>query len=351
MKRKKQIKIRPFRIISYLLLYFTDIVLYIILRSYFLCLAAIIMTVCPLFSVTGLFFLVDKIHSVIRSSQETAEKEQTLLVEILLKNPVWYSALDCRIQLKTENLFYGTSSMITVSMPVKMHGKSVLQLPVQGKELGRICFRCESLRIQDMLGMIYCETEIHTECDVCIIPDSGKLEEIEVTGFLSGAAETEESQSKGSDFTEISDIREYIPGDRIRDIHWKLSAKQEIWMVKERIAMAGSEMVVLAEIPFQKQQTELVLEMVYRLCRKLIVESRPVCLLCWNQTLYQFEEYRFCTIQDLDEAFCDLFRTPVSRRSNEKQEMYLKNCYPFLSSYLVVREQDGTVQVEMLGND
>lgn len=351
MKRKKQIKIRPFRIISYLFLYLTDIVLCIILRSYFLWLAVIIMTVCPLFSVTGLLFLTDRIQSVVRSSRKTAKREQTLLVEILLKNPLWYSALDCKIQLKTENLFYGTSSVITVSMPVKMHGESVLQLPVQGKDLGRICFRCESLRIQDMLGMIYCETEIHTECAVCIIPDSGKLEGIEITGFLSGAAETEESQSKGSDYAEVSDIREYIPGDRIRDIHWKLSAKQDILMVKERIAVAGSEIVVLAEIPFKKQQTELVLEMVYRLCQELIAESLPACLLCWNQTLYEFEEYRFCNIQSLDKAFCNLLRTPVSWRCNEGQEMYLKNCYPFLSSYLVVREQGGTVQVEMLGND
>lgn len=351
MKRKKQIKIRPFRIISYLLLYLTDIVFYIILRSYFLGLAAVIMTVCPLLSVTGLLFLVDRIQSVIRSSQETAEREQVLLVELLLENPLWYSALDCRIRLRTENLFYGTSSMTTVSMPVKMHGESVLQLPVQAKNLGRIRFQCEHLRIQDILGMIYCETGIHTECDVCIIPDLGESEGIEITGFLSGAAETKESQSKGSDFAEVSDIREYIPGDRIRDIHWKLSARQEIWMVKERIAVAGNEIVMLAEIPFQKQQTELILEMVYQLCRELVVENLPVCLLCWNQTLYEFEEYRFCTIQDLDEAFCDLFRTPVSRRRNEKLEVYLKNCYPFLSSYLVVREQDGTVQVEMLGND
>ena len=56
-----------------------------------------------------------------------------------------------------------------------------------------------------------------------------------------GMSESEESQAKGNDFAEITDVREYRPGDRIKDIHWKLSAKKETLMVKERTSVAQSQ--------------------------------------------------------------------------------------------------------------
>ena len=41
-----------------------------------------------------------------------------------------------------------------------------------------------------------------------------------------------ESKKKGYDFSEVTGIREYIPGDKLQNIHWKLSAKKDILMVR-----------------------------------------------------------------------------------------------------------------------
>lgn len=38
---------------------------------------------------------------------------------------------------------------------------------------------------------------------------------------------------KGNDKTEIFNVREYVPGDQIKDIHWKLTSKLDKYMVKE----------------------------------------------------------------------------------------------------------------------
>ncbi|MFQ9394507.1 MAG: DUF58 domain-containing protein [Lachnospiraceae bacterium] len=38
---------------------------------------------------------------------------------------------------------------------------------------------------------------------------------------------------KGEDVSEIYAIREYRPGDSMKAIHWKLSARTKHWMVKE----------------------------------------------------------------------------------------------------------------------
>lgn len=47
-----------------------------------------------------------------------------------------------------------------------------------------------------------------------------------MTAVSQGMNEAEESRKKGHDFSEVVDVREYQPGDKLQNIHWKLSAKK-----------------------------------------------------------------------------------------------------------------------------
>lgn len=122
-------------------------------------------------------------------------------------------------------------------------------------------------------------------------------------GYMSGLSETEESKEKGNDFAEVSDIREYMPGDRIRDIHWKLSAKKDILMVKERVSVAGSEMMVLLQPGGEKTLAEQVLIQAFILSQAFLEQQIPVCLLLWDQRRYGWEENRSASQEELEEVF------------------------------------------------
>ena len=174
---------------------------------------------------------------------------------------------------------------------------------------------------------------------------------MDVTGFMAGAAEREESRQKGNDFAQVSDVREYIPGDRFRDIHWKLSARQESLMVKERVSMAGSEMVLLLNLVRNPAQTEQILEFAWYLGQSFMEQRLPVCLLCWNQPAFQWEEFRCSTMQEFTEAYGGIYGLALSDRVNEKAEEHVRNCYPFLKSYLTVAVQDDAVRALMREND
>ena len=69
------------------------------------------------------------------------------------------------------------------------------------------------------------------EKEMTVFPQSESQDDMDITEFLAGAMELEESNKKGHDYAEVSDIRQFIPGDRIRDIHWKLTAKEGELMV------------------------------------------------------------------------------------------------------------------------
>ena len=52
---------------------------------------------------------------------------------------------------------------------------------------------------------------------------------------------------KGNDLSEIFDIREYVPGDDIRSIHWKLSSKTDTLILKEASDPSHYNVVILPD--------------------------------------------------------------------------------------------------------
>ena len=53
---------------------------------------------------------------------------------------------------------------------------------------------------------------------------------------------------KGEDVSEIYAIREYRPGDSMKTIHWKLSARMDHWMVKEFSFPQGVQVLLLLDL-------------------------------------------------------------------------------------------------------
>ena len=52
---------------------------------------------------------------------------------------------------------------------------------------------------------------------------------------------------RGSDPTEIFQIREYVPGDSLRQIHWKLSAKAGRYMVRDAAKPVDHRLTIYVE--------------------------------------------------------------------------------------------------------
>lgn len=351
MEQKIRYKLRPVRLIFYLVFWAGILFLYQMLRSYFLWLFLLLTTVLPLLSAAGTVYLCRYLTPELLLERTKAVKADEVLMELHLRNAAWWMALHSQMQIVVSNTFLERSSELTVQMPVTIHGDNVLKLPFQAEEAGRFLFSCGLLQVWDVMGVLECQKRISLSKELFVLPRQEAGKRMDMTGFLSGAAEKEESGQKGSDFAQVTDIREYVPGDRFRDIHWKLSARQENLMVKERSGMAGSEMALLLKLTGNTVQTEQILEFAWGLVPLFMEQRLPVCLLCWNQPEFVWEEYRCGTMQELKEAYCRIFGLALSERVNANTEAYMRNCYPFLKSYLAVGIQDGAVKAQMIEND
>ncbi len=127
----------------------------------------------------------------------------------------------------------------------KIKKKLNLLCPAHGEESNVIeitCPHCENVIISidkiyvyDYLKIFKLGKRASLQSDLVVMP---KLPDVEVMSHMSsqvgeGEDDLYSTVKPGDDNTEIFDIREYQGGDKIRNIHWKLSAKKETLMVKE----------------------------------------------------------------------------------------------------------------------
>lgn len=100
---------------------------------------------------------------------------------------------------------------------------------------GNYRFELKKIRIYDMTGLFYWNRTVHQTAYVQVLP---KLTAVniriseQIRNFYGEAAVYDE-QRAGEDNSQIFDVREFVPGDRIQKIHWKLSAKSDTLLVRE----------------------------------------------------------------------------------------------------------------------
>ena len=106
------------------------------------------------------------------------------------------------------------------------------------------------VRIYDMTGLFYLDyrSAVRGECATLavlpvICPMGIRLSEA-VRNFA-GEAEVYDSVRSGTDQSETLKLRPFQDGDKLRNIHWKLSAKAEELIVREDSMPRGCPVVVL----------------------------------------------------------------------------------------------------------
>lgn len=105
---------------------------------------------------------------------------------------------------------------------------------VQSDYCGRLRVTVERAKLYDCFGLIGINVKCGEKCHITVQPD-GFETSISLAETQGGMAESEQySQYRGGpDLTETFQLREYIPGDSPRQIHWKLSGKLDKLIVRE----------------------------------------------------------------------------------------------------------------------
>lgn len=175
-----------------------------------------------------------------------AEPEKESLVKLLFTNKGLCSVARVKVLLETEDLCNGAKKQSWMTVGQVPRGEQAFVRMLYFSDTGMYRIRLKKLRVYDVTGLFGIKFRVKSEGRVQVLP---RLHEVFVKigyGVMNfyGEADVYDEHRPGQDNNEIFQIREYRPGDRLQDIHWKLSAKREELVVKEH-ALAKSCPVVL----------------------------------------------------------------------------------------------------------
>ena len=234
--------------LRYIIVLCFDIYMMIFFHSYINFLILIALVILPIWSVHAVRMVKKQIGCDIEVPYEPMKKAEEFDVRFILHNQTIYPVLNATLTVLIENRFYAEVSEHQLNLPVRRKGDTHATYHIQMEYCGRFAVTVEKLRLGDLFGLYEVEMPLDKEKECLILPDGQERNQEAGMIYQLGVSEAMESQKKGYDFSEVSGIREYIPGDKLQNIHWKLSVKKDQLMVKERISVSALQLSVLVDL-------------------------------------------------------------------------------------------------------
>lgn len=326
-----------FRTIGYILLFAANAVMFWFLHSQFNYIVMILMIAMPVLSLL-MGYLIKRYFSIelINMGEQFGKQNEELYFEVKLNNPTPFVSLDVKLAIKLENLFFKTMGKQVISVPLHAMKGYSLKLPIVATYPGIVKLSVCDIKIKDLLGFCFFRKTCEEFAEITVMPENLGRIPFDMVGLEQGMLESEESTKRGNDFSDVQEIREYIPGDKLMSIHWKLSAKRDILMVKDRVSMSDKQLVVVPELcGSDRQALNVILSATYSAILQMINSSTTVRLVYWSTLRYEYVDKRIDYAEDVRSAFAEMFYENTYA-SMDEAAIHMPMVYPEVKAYLHV---------------
>lgn len=214
-----------------------------------------------------------------RTFQAGKNIEQTIQIQV--QNQSWIPVLYVCLRLEVNHLFYD-KEQLEVQCSLLAKSKERISIPMTFQKSGCIEICVSKMMIRDWLHIFQKEIPVQCKEEFMIMPDIAELPFMEE--IYSDCGIEENSQTGLLEISDtVSAVRDYVSGDRMQQIHWKLSAKKDKILVKEYDHVAKENVKLLIELIDDKiGNPDACLDMAYSMVKIFLNCQQPVCLLWWS---------------------------------------------------------------------
>ncbi|MBQ9014636.1 MAG: DUF58 domain-containing protein [Firmicutes bacterium] len=129
------------------------------------------------------------------------------------------------------DLFGSDDSLISDIITLAPREKRDFEFDARFDHIGMYSAGLRKICLQDLLGLFTCTIESSREYTVSVIPQIYDIERLPVS--RTAASESQKmTVANPMDSSDYAGVREYVIGDPIKNIHWKLSARTTGYMTK-----------------------------------------------------------------------------------------------------------------------
>ena len=163
---------------------------------------------------------------------KTTPKNSSFPVQLCVTNKSIFPIGKAEAHIEYYNIFNNQINEFELLFPVQARNTQRITFQLSSKYCGILKIRSAYIDIYDPLRIFRFRTGKNVQAEIAVMPEIH-----EVNGAISYTdRESEESSvfsesTAGDDPSEIFDLRDYINGDKLNRIHWKLSSKKDPCML------------------------------------------------------------------------------------------------------------------------
>ncbi len=243
----------------------------------FLAVAAIVLLVIIPLITWAMNFYIRKHISISLRLPSTGVKNKEAVAEIFLVNDSVFPLWRAYVELMAENTLTGERMKNIITLSSAQHSQVRGEFVLCSDKCGYVNVSVKKVYLSDMFGFLPLRADISAEGKMSVMPDTFDMSVSMGVSYISRMDEDTYSPDKsGSDFSETFQIREYIPGDSLKQIHWKLSDKLDKIVVREASLPVSRSLLVFWDKNTCEQKAEemdATAEVISSLCQALCDEG------------------------------------------------------------------------------
>lgn len=318
-------RIRNF--IRYLIILVLDIWIMITFHSYLNFLFLIGLIIMPIYSLMAVKTVANHLSLTVKMPHDAMYKKEEFKVKFLLKNETIFPILNATITMMIENPFYLDFGEHTLNVPLRMKQETIVEYPVVMDYCGRFSMSVSSIKLLDLLGIYEVKVPVSLEQECLVFPKGDINRQEAGEAYQRGVTEAMESKEKGYDFSDVSGIREYIPGDKLQNIHWKLSVKKDLLMVKERVSVSAMQLCVLVDlVNDEKMSLESILEYTDGITKAFVEMNLPFTIYYYSTKNSALKDFYIGNEVERKTAIEMMLYDRCYKTPGLIEDIYLKEC-------------------------
>lgn len=313
--------------VFYVLLLAVTALIYVFTNTYYTLTLLAICVVLPLVSLVLMLISGRKITIGLELPQ-TAEKNAANL-SYRINNPSRYPVAGITFRIRMENQMTGAVRERRVSATAGSRETVSAELSLQNSKVGTVVVSTTKIRVYDAFGLfVFRKTDLPDHA-VIIYPDMRNVEVyMEKPVENTGDGSRYSPDKPGWDVSEIFALREYVPGDEIRKIHWKLSGKTDRTMVRDFSLPLNYSVFLLLEL--SRGSEELVdaqVEIFLTISRTLLENGISHNMGWYDAAEEKFHVEELDDFQELELATAEVLSSYAAEESGAAIDFYIASGY------------------------
>ena len=215
------------------------------------------------------------------SIRETAPSEGKRTFVLSFKNKGVLPIASAEAEVVCANLRTGETDSFLISKGLGPRASRDVTLDVIPGHAGRYVLTAGQAVVRDPLGLWQRPVQLDESIGITVMPEIFDMNMVPAGVAAMPESDTSASRVRGAVSGDVIDIKEYVPGDPVSNIHWKLSEKTGKDLVKVLGSPVSDQYLILLDNPADIAQDPEALDAVASVYVSLIHTLRLSEMLCY----------------------------------------------------------------------